>query len=337
MSGFDHEIFKKLMLALGPDFSAEQDLAVAVSGGPDSTALARALSVWGQGIRLHVLCVDHGLRVDSAAEAQKVKKISEKWPNTQCHILCWDHDGVAARLQEEARAARYGLMAEYCRAHKIGYLFLAHHRDDQAETLLFRLAKGSGLDGLAGMQALQKYDDGLFLVRPLLEIPKADILGFCERERLEFFNDPSNDSEKFARVRLRKAREVLEEEGLSSSRLSVTAKRLARARYALDIVSKTAYNEAVILKDTDQVVLKFSVFEKYPEEILIRCILKVMDIIEPFSDHAPRLEKVEALAGDLLREGSFRKRTLGGLIFERDDRKSLLILSSEHRKKIAAE
>lgn len=337
MSGFNQEIFQNLMGDLGPDFSAEQGLAVAVSGGPDSMALARALSLWTQGSALHVLCVDHGLRDGSAAEARQVAEIMRGWPNTQCHILRWEHDGIAARLQEEARAARYGLMAEYCRAQNIRYLFLAHHRDDQAETLLFRLAKGSGLDGLAGMQALQKYDEALTLVRPFLEISKGDILAFCEQERLEFSSDPSNDSEKFARVRLRKARAVLEEEGLSSSRLSTTAKRLARAKDALDIISKNAYDSAIVFEDTDQIVLKLSVLKNYPEEIVIRCILKVMDMIEPFSDYAPRLEKVEALAGDLLREGSFRKRTLGGVIFERDDRKVLLILSSEHRKKIAAE
>lgn len=328
------ETFHRFMNALEPDFGAEAALAVAVSGGPDSMALARLLSQWAVGQdkkpKIYVLCVDHGLRPEAADEAAQVVKITSGWPGVQAHVLRWDHAGVEARLMEEARAARYRLMGEYCRDQKINYLFLAHHQDDQAETVLFRLAKGSGLDGLAGMSTLQEMDEGPILVRPLLGVSKEDILAFCDTQGIAFVHDPSNDSEKFARVRLRGAREVLEAEGLTSSRLSGTAARLSRARQALDFYADKAYHAVIEKINTKQIVFKFDILKEQPEEVVLRVLQRAMHSLVPFEDYPPRLEKLEALARDLLREGAFRKRTLGGVIFARDDHGSYLILVPEH-------
>ncbi len=326
--------FDDLLAALGPEISHESDLAVAVSGGPDSVALAHMLSSWGKAHKktIHVLCVDHGLRPESALEAQSVVRRVSSWPYVRAQILKWEHAEVGSRIQEEARAARYGLMAAYCHAHNIKFLFLAHHQDDQAETLLFRLAKGSGLDGLAGMQNIQTYDDRLALVRPFLSWPKSVLLEYCQANGMDYFSDPANDSDLFARARLRKSFAVLEAEGLTASRLSVTAKRLARARDSLDFFAENIYEASTSKFNPKHIGLNFEVFKKYPEEILIRCVLKAMNILVPFTAYRPRLEKIEDLCGDLLKSDAFRKRTLGGVIFERDDDCKTLILTIEHEE-----
>lgn len=218
------------------DLLHHSHIAIGVSGGPDSMALAYLFSRWTEeqnGPHIHVLSVDHGLRPEAVAEVEHVRQMSESWPKTAHYILKWEGEKPAQRVQESARAARYDLMAAHCKSHDIGALALAHHRDDQAETVLFRLAKGSGLDGLAGMRQVQKRG-GLDLFRPLLDVSKEDILALCAVENIAYIEDPSNEKKRYARVRLRQSREVLEREGISSKRLAMTAKRMDRARCALD-------------------------------------------------------------------------------------------------------
>jgi len=301
-------------------------IAVAVSGGPDSLALWSVLSEGFDG-ELHALHVDHGLRDESADEAAALVEII---PDVK--ILKWDapsQGSVKSRLQEEARRARYGLMAAYCAEHGIEHLFLAHHRDDQAETVLFRFAKGSGLDGLGGMRAVQPYDEGLTQLRPFLDVPKADLVAYCEEKGLDYFSDPSNENDDFARVRLRQSRAILEEEGLSAKRLAVSAKRFQRARDALDAMTERAFEESVRDSDTTRVELDKETLLAYPEEIVLRVILRVLSEIGLEKDYAPRLERVEDLVADLIRSDAFRKRTLGGVVFERDDDAGLISCLAE--------
>ncbi|MCB1721002.1 MAG: tRNA lysidine(34) synthetase TilS, partial [Alphaproteobacteria bacterium] len=126
--------FEETLEALG--VGGAGPIAVAVSGGPDSMALCWLLSRWAveRGVKIHVLTVDHGLRPEAAEEAIQVGAWLGGWSQqVEHHILRWKTPADTA-IQEEARKARYGLMAEYCRVHDIRHLFLAHHRDDQAET-----------------------------------------------------------------------------------------------------------------------------------------------------------------------------------------------------------
>lgn len=316
--------------ALGLDWSGIQAVAVAVSGGPDSMALCALLKGWAdaRGVEVHALSVDHGLRAEGAQEAAQVGEWLESWSGFRHEVLRWG-DPAETAVQEEARRARYALMAEYCTKHKISHLFLGHHRDDQAETVLFRLAKGSGLDGLAGMRSVQKYDGGLKLLRPLLGVSKEDLISFCADEKISYIEDPSNKNDDFARIRLREAREVLEAEGLSSKRLSVTASRLLRAKKALDFIAGEVYKEALVDNNTKQIVLNFKILKSQPDEIALRCVLLALSNLRPEADYSPRMEKVEALVSDCMRSDAFRKRTLGGVIFERDDKAGTLCMMKE--------
>ncbi len=305
-----------LCLNLPADMVGESAVAVAVSGGADSMALAFLLSRWAveHGVELHVLSVDHGFRAAAKDEVLQVAEVVSGWKNVTHHILTYTGALPESAIQEEARNLRYRLMAERCAELGVRYLCLAHHRDDQGETVLFRLAKGSGLDGLCAMRAVSAYSDDLDLVRPLLEVSKAELLAFCVREGISYIDDPSNENMDFARVRLRAAREVLEAEGLSNKRLALSAKRLQRARDALEAAAEVLYLRAVSLEG-NVVNLDVSALRAAPEEIAFRVILQVVKRLRVGADYNPRLERLEALFQDFWDGGVFRKRTLGGLVF----------------------
>ena len=316
----------------------ESDIAVAVSGGPDSMALCFALSVYCAeyypAVMVHALTVDHGLREESMREAHHVAEMLEPLSNVSHHILEWTHgEKPTARIQEKARAARYDLMGAYMQEHGIAHLFTGHHMDDQAETFLFRLAKGSGLDGLSCMSYMQEMNSGVVLCRPMLDMDKVEILSFCHEQGISFVDDPSNESHDFARVRLRQSMDILREEGLSSKRLSVTAMRLARSRVALEEMADQVFSECLDNNKSDRIVFEFSPLVDNPEEIVLRVILKAMSILRPGRAYAARLERVESLCADLMSSSDFRKRTLGGVIFEHDKKNDYFILSLESRSR----
>lgn len=346
--------FSSMMQRFFPDGSAQpKALAVGVSGGPDSMALCYLLSHWAEQQKnppeLYALTVDHGLRPESAQEAQKVQETVSGWAHVSHRTLVWHKEkAVASRVQEQARSARYGLMASEMKARGINDLFLAHHKDDQAETFLFRLAKGSGLDGLAGMASQKIYKTGagdeIRFCRPFLEsVSKDDLICTCVDNDIPFVDDISNKALKFARVRLRQSQEILSAEGLTPGRLSRTAGRLARARSALEEISSKAYVDATLEKNTKQIVLTSSAVFSYPEEVVLRILLLAMAELKMeaekdraddtyASSYGPRLERVEKLCADLLKPNPFRTRTLGRVKFERKDKRGIIVLSLEVQK-----
>lgn len=317
--------------------SPESPVALAVSGGPDSMALAALVSGWlrekGR-VPAHALIVDHGLRPESAAEARRVKGWLEALPGLHPRILRWTGDKPAAAIMEKARAARYRLLEHYCARHEISGLFLAHHRDDQAETVLIRLAKGSGLDGLSGMARARK-SGAVTLLRPFLDCPKARLVATCRALGVPFVEDPSNANPAWLRPRLRTAREVLEKEGLDSKRLAQTAARLARARSALDAYARQACDAARWPgDDTARVRLDCEILARCPEETRLRAILLALaDLAPGFSPAAIRMERFESLVGDLFAPAPFRKRTLGGFVFSRRDRAGEIVIAREEKNK----
>lgn len=215
-------------------------LAVAVSGGADSMALALLARDWAaqRGLRILALTVDHGLRAESAKEARQVASWM-KAAGIPCRVLAWRGPKPAANRQEAAREARYGLLRDACAAAGIRHLLLAHHREDQAETLLLRALRGSGVDGLAAMQPARALDEDFILLRPLLDVAKADLVATLRRRGQDWIEDPSNANPAFARVRVRRALDDLAGGDARSraelvAHLALTAKNLARARLALD-------------------------------------------------------------------------------------------------------
>tara|TARA_R110001592_G_scaffold20926_20_gene84805 strand:- start:28881 stop:29924 length:1044 start_codon:yes stop_codon:yes gene_type:complete len=327
--------FSEMMDRHFTDVLADQaDIAVGVSGGADSVALCYALSKFfahDTNRTIHALSVDHGLREEAQQEAQHVQTLLQELPNVRHSILTWDHtDKPTSRIQERARRARYDLMHDYMAAHDLSCLFVGHHMDDQAETFLFRLAKGSGLDGLGGMPFIQELNARTVLCRPLLEMGKAEIVYFCKAEGIAYIDDPSNQCDDYARVRLRKSMDVLAVEGLTPKRLSVTAKRLYRGRDALDYVSENEYKKCTKAKDSNRIVLDVDLLLIQPFDIVLRVMLRAIAALSPDQDYGARLERVEHLCEDLMKPEAFRKRTLNKIIFDCNTQTREILLSREH-------
>jgi tRNA(Ile)-lysidine synthase len=322
-------VFSTLLSPFDRELAAVKAVAVGVSGGPDSLALAYLLAAWAEprGIMVHALTVDHALRAGSAAEAKAVACVLKPL-NITHNILKWGGRKPKTRIMESARAARYKLMAEYCSRHEIKHLFLAHHMDDQAETFLLRLAAGSGLDGLAGMKPLSRHRE-LSIIRPFLSVSKDQLITTCRHNKLPFIKDPSNSLDRYARPRLRKTWQALSSEGLTSKRLVVTASRLARAQKSLDEITDIEYKNSLIEFNSKRSVFKLSRFNVLVEEVQFRVLVKAVKALRPDQNYMPRMEKIEALFADLISPEPFRKRTLGGLIFERNDRRDSLTILIE--------
>jgi tRNA(Ile)-lysidine synthase len=225
-------------------------VAVAVSGGSDSLALMHLLVAWaraGKNPAPVVLTLDHGLRKSSGADARQVAAWAKK-AGLKAHLLVWRGAKPQNGVEAAARLARYRLMGDWLVKHKIAALFVGHTQDDQAETFLLRLARGSGLDGLAAMQAVAPWPvpgfEHLSLHRPLLGFTRADLRAHLGALGQDWLDDPMNDDPAFDRVRLRKARAALEKAGLSAARIASAAAHLSRARAALEVMTGAVLERA---------------------------------------------------------------------------------------------
>src|SRR5213083_1685838 len=169
-------------------WKAAPALVLAVSGGPDSIALMWLAARWrralARGPRLVAVTVDHGLRPEAAAEAREVKRLARilELPH---RTLRWTGPKPRTGLPAAARAARYRLLVQAARASGATHILTAHTRDDQAETLLMRILRGSGIAGLAAMARVSERD-GLLLVRPLLDVPKSQLVATLQKARIAF-------------------------------------------------------------------------------------------------------------------------------------------------------
>ena len=219
-------------------FGTSTGLLLAVSGGPDSTALLVLVDRWrkASAMPVFVATVDHALRATSRAEAEDVGALcaARGLPH---RILTWSGDKPGTGMPAAARAARYRLLGEHAREIGADTIVTAHHADDQAETVLMRLTRGSGPAGLAGMARLSPAPwpggEGLSLARPLLGMTKAELVAICRDEGLGFVEDPTNADEAYRRPQLRKLAAALAAEGLGRDELNRLAARAARAEEAL--------------------------------------------------------------------------------------------------------
>ncbi len=265
--------FRALMAALGP-FERAPHLAVAVSGGADSMALGLLGDGWARarGGRVTALTVDHGLRPESGAEARRVKAWLGKRGIPQS-VLRWTAAGEGgapgANLQALARAARYRLLAGWCRKRHVLHLVLAHHLEDQAETFLLRLGRGSGVHGLAAMAAVTGIE-GVRLLRPLLTVPKARLRANLQRRGQAWIEDPSNEDPAFARVRLRALMPAFAGVGMDAQRLAQTANAMGRARRALEEAAVTLLAAAAEIYPAGYCLLRPDLFRAAPDEVALR-------------------------------------------------------------------
>jgi tRNA(Ile)-lysidine synthase len=319
----------------------EAALVLAVSGGPDSTALLWLAARWRKqlkkGPKLHAATIDHGLRDGSRAEAAAVKRIAKRL-GVAHRTLRWTGRKPATGIQEAARAERYRLLAGAARRVGARCVLTAHTLDDQAETVLFRLARGSGMTGLAAMARVTPLA-GAFIVRPLLDVAKARLVATVRAAALPFARDPSNTDPRFTRARLRQLMPSLAREGLEPRRLALLARRLRRADAAVEAVTDFAAMRLTLppaaapsrqrrAEPASQpgipdwpalgpIELDRDGFAVLPEEIALRLIGRALTRV---GDEGPvELGKLEVLTDDLraaLRKSDdrFRRTLAGGMV-----------------------
>jgi tRNA(Ile)-lysidine synthase len=299
-------------------------LILAVSGGPDSTALLVLAARWVRGLKsqrqrtpkLFAVTVDHGLRPESAREAAAVKRLAGKL-GVPHRTVRWSGKKPRTGLQEAARLARYRLLAQAASQIGCAHILTAHTLDDQAETVLFRLARGSGLIGLGGMarsSPLPISMTGQMLLRPLLHISKARLVATLKSLRIDFSEDPSNVDPRFTRARLRTLMPELAREGLDARGLARLAARMRRAEATVAFAVAAARN--ALAPDPwsrrGPIVFETAQFASLPAEVGLRLLGEAIG--HTGSEGPVELAKLEALYEALAAARSPLRRTLAGAL-----------------------
>lgn len=262
---------------------------------------------------LHVATVEHGLRPEPPPRRRR----SPPWRRpSACRTrpLPWLGPKPRTRIQERARAARYALLAEHARAVGASHVLTGHHADDQAETILMRLARGSGVAGLAGMRRETPLGDGVTLVRPLLERPKAQLVALCRDAGIAVIDDPSNRDPAYARARLRADAALLSKLGLDRVTLSKLARRAARADAALEAETNRIETLIGLHPDRTASTAMLAAHRDLEPEILLRLLRRAVARVAPAAGmlRLERLERLTDAVAAALREARPYRATLGG-------------------------
>jgi tRNA(Ile)-lysidine synthase len=276
--------------------------------------------------KLIAVTVDHGLRKEAKREAADVARLARKL-GVAHRTLRWSGRKPKTGLQEAARMARYRLLADAARKADASHILTAHTRDDQAETVLIRMSRGSGMSGLAAMTRISTVpgegEGQIKLVRPLLDVPKARLVASLRAAKIPYADDPSNRDPRFTRARLRGLMEELAREGLDARRLSLLARRLKRADTAIEAAVDRAEAElAHPLSMPGAVAFEVAGVARLPAEIALRLLGRA---VARAGDEGPvELAKLEALAAALeaaQKAGNTRfRRSLAGAIVTRTER-----------------
>jgi tRNA(Ile)-lysidine synthase len=293
-------------------------LVLAVSGGPDSVALmwlaARWRRAFARGPKLIAVTIDHGLRKEAAREAREVKRLARTL-EIEHRTVRWTGDKPNRGVPAAARDARYRLLAQAARAARATHVLTAHTRDDQAETLLMRLLRGSGFAGLSAM-ARESERDGILLARPFLDVPKARLVATLDKARIAFADDPTNRNPAFTRPRLRALLPLLAAEGGDARGLARLASRLARANAAVEVLTDGAERYLALANDPSRPGVDARTFAGLPEEIRLRLLRRSLDRLG--HEGPAELGKVEVLLATLDRaiaaQGSLTTTLAGAVV-----------------------
>ncbi|MCZ0962130.1 tRNA lysidine(34) synthetase TilS [Paracoccus benzoatiresistens] len=259
-------------------------LGIAVSGGGDSVALMHIVAEWGRGRRIMVATVDHGLRPESAAEARQVGRAARALGMSHATLL-WRRDTEVGNLMANARDARLRLLSGWAQRNGLSAVLLGHTADDQAETLLMRLARGSGIDGLASM-AEWRDAFGTRWLRPMLGAGRQELRDWLQTRGIAWIDDPSNENEDFDRVRIRKA---IASVGLDVAALARAANHIGEARDALSHYAAHAARDVVI--HNGSLTLLRRAYQDAPVEVRRRLIVAACRWITG-ADYPPRRNTV---------------------------------------------
>ena len=301
---------------------------VAVSGGSDSLALSALSHTYSieKKKKFFFVLVDHGIRKNSSKEAENVKKLFKK-KKINLTILK-NNKKINKNIQSHAREIRYKLLLDFCKKNKIKFIMTAHHRDDQIETFLIRLSRGSGVQGLSAMSKINNLSSTTKLFRPLLEEKKKDLFFLAKYYFGKIFKDPSNANQKFLRIKIRNLIKRFEKSGIKHDSIINSINNLASTRDTLNLYIKRAEKGCLIKKkNTIKINLNFFLLENNEVKLKIfsNCIKRVSKNYYP-----PRAKKTLNLLRRVETNEKL-KSTLGGCLINRH--KKNLIISKEELKK----
>jgi tRNA(Ile)-lysidine synthase len=296
------------------DWREAPALVLAISGGPDSIALMWLMARWrralSRGPKLLAITIDHGLRPEAAREAHEVRRLAQELelPHRTLH---WRGEKPRTGLPAAAREARYRLLAQAAKSAGASCILTAHTRDDQAETLLMRLLRGSGIAGLGAMKRVSTRE-GAMLARPLLDVPKARLIATLDKAKIGYADDPTNHDTAFTRPRLRALLPVLAAEGGDAHALARLATRLSRANAAVEVLTDGAERylalkgQGAMQGDLNAMVFDAAAFAALPEEIRLRLLTRA---VNRFGHEGPaELGKLESLLAKLDRNFTERSK-----------------------------
>lgn len=319
--------FAHLMMAARP-FSAPPRVAVGVSGGGDSMTLLLLTHGWAKaaGGTLTALTVDHGLRPESADEARRVADWCAKL-GVAHRTLEWTGPKPEKGIQAAARDARYGLLTGWCRDNGVSELLVGHTENDQAETFLLRMSRGSGIDGLAAMP-LVSHLDGLRLIRPLLRIPRARIAVTVRERALPAIEDPGNADRRYTRVRLRDTVAGLESQGVSARTIAGTARIFGDLRRRRETAIGNLAREIANVFPEGYAEIDRAGLSAADGDIARGLVSAIVGAVGG-GPYPPRRERLDRLMGFVTGETAFRPRTLGNCVISM--RKESVSIRREYR------
>ena len=294
------------------DLLNKKRYTIAVSGGPDSLALAALSKAYSniKKVKFKYVLVDHNIRKNSAKEAKQVKGLLKKNKINLNIIL--NKKKITKNIQSLARNRRYEILSNYCKKNKINTLITAHNLEDQVETFFIRLSRGSGLQGLSSMNYLSKIDNKVNLYRPLLDIKKKFLIKISKIVFGKYFKDPSNKNLKYLRTKIRNLKKPLEKSGIEYRQIIKSINNLASSKATLDDYLKKIFKET-IKKKRKEIFINFKKFKEHNKEIKIALINESIRRLKN-NYYNPRTKKVENLIKNL-ENTNFKKSTLGGCIF----------------------
>ena len=289
--------------------------AVAVSGGPDSLALAFLAKIYSikNKIKSKFFIVDHKLRKDSTTEAKYVKKILDKF-NISSEILTWKSDKPSSNIQSKSREKRYEMLFKKCEKYKIQNILLGHHLDDLFENFFIRILRGSGLRGLISLDKKNKIGN-MILLRPLINQNKQD-LEFVSKYVFNFFvRDPSNENLKFQRIRVRKLIEELQKDGLDKKKFLKTIQNLKHSNDVVNFYVRENLKKNVFYSNSKNKLILSDGFFKQPYEVIFRSLGESIKLIGK-KYYLSRGKKLDKIIKNI-ENNTYHKVTLGGCIVEK--------------------
>lgn len=291
----------------------DNQVAIAVSGGVDSVVLLHLMINWAKKNKPSLptaLTVNHGLRLESQKEADFAVSYAKELGAKESFILNWEKKNIKGNIQLQARKARYNLLTKWCKNNNVKYLFVAHHKNDQAETFLLRLERGSGVDGLSSMD-YKYFLDGIYVFRPLLNFSRNEIEKYAKLHQLRWIEDRSNYDLKYRRTLYRNLLKASDNQDVLTERICLTALHMKRAAKALMHYTRLALNDCVNVHDLGYIEIKLSEFYQLPEEIALRLLLySIMAIVN--KHYKPRYRSLIAIFNKISQKDSDINCTLSG-------------------------